>query len=137
MSAPGANTNILNARSKTKGAGTIINPEIFLKQNFQQPKQHCLEERVRYIDEIFPPERTSIGEGILSPADLAKVIWLRPSVGSLSLSLSLTHTHTHTLTQTHTFNTFLLLQKMVFNPSFTVEGMSRFDFSQGMLGKKS
>lgn len=96
MSAPGACMNILNAWSKTKGVGTISNPEGFLNQNFQELKQYCLVNGVLYIDEMFPPDRRSIGEGILSPPDLAKVMWLRPSVGFH------THTHTHARTQSQT-----------------------------------
>lgn len=81
MSAPGACVNILNARSRTKGVGTVTNPESFLNQNYQELKQYCLAQRLRYIDEMFPPDRKSIGEGVFQPADLAKVTWLRPSVG--------------------------------------------------------
>uniref|UniRef100_H2RZA9 Calpain catalytic domain-containing protein n=1 Tax=Takifugu rubripes TaxID=31033 RepID=H2RZA9_TAKRU len=78
MSPPGACTNILNARSKAKGIGTISNPERFLNQDFQQLKQYCLTKAVRYIDEMFPPDRRSIGPGILSAADIKRVVWLRP-----------------------------------------------------------
>ncbi|XP_029683425.1 calpain-3-like isoform X2 [Takifugu rubripes] len=103
MSPPGACTNILNARSKAKGIGTISNPERFLNQDFQQLKQYCLTKAVRYIDEMFPPDRRSIGPGILSAADIKRVVWLRPI-------------------------------KMVPSPSFSVDGMSRFDFGQGVIG---
>ncbi|XP_056914969.1 calpain-8-like isoform X4 [Takifugu flavidus] len=103
MSPPGACTNILNARSKAKGIGTISNPERFLNQDFQQLKQYCLTKAVRYIDEMFPPDRRSIGPGILSAEELKRVVWLRPI-------------------------------KMVPSPSFSVDGMSRFDFGQGVIG---
>lgn len=80
MSAPGVCMNILNTRQKKGGYGTVTNPERFLNQDFQQLKQYCLIRRVRYIDEMFPPDRNSIGQGILKPSDLARVVWLRPDV---------------------------------------------------------
>ncbi|XP_041809113.1 calpain-1 catalytic subunit-like isoform X2 [Chelmon rostratus] len=52
---------------------------------------------------MFPPDRKSIGKGVLNPADLAKVVWLRPS-------------------------------KLVPTPFLQVDGISRFDFGQGIIG---
>lgn len=116
--------NILNRRSETKD-------ELFLGQNFQQLKQYCQLRRLRFIDDMFPPDRRSIGRDLLSPADLSRVVWQRPSVGVF------THTYTQTHRHTHNHKLFSLLQKLVANPSFTVEGMSRFDFGQGILGEKT
>ncbi|KAM6968605.1 calpain-1 catalytic subunit-like [Tautogolabrus adspersus] len=103
MPPPGVCTNIINARRKKDGNGTVVNPEKFLNQDFQQLKQYCLIRRVRYVDDMFPPDRNSIGEGLLSSTDMARVVWLRPG-------------------------------KLVPNPSFTVDGVSRFDFGQGLVG---
>ncbi|XP_070775903.1 calpain-8-like [Enoplosus armatus] len=103
MPPPGVCMNIINERHKKDGYGTIASPEMFLNQDFQQLKQFCLIKRVRYIDDMFPPDRNSIGKGILSPADMARVVWLRP-------------------------------MKIVPNPSFAVDGVSRFDFGQGLVG---
>lgn len=72
--------NIINSRHKNDGFGTISKPEPFLRQDYQQLRQYCLIKQVRFIDEMFPPDRKSIGKGVLNPADLAKVVWLRPSV---------------------------------------------------------
>lgn len=52
---------------------------------------------------MFPPDKRSIGTGILSPSDLKRVEWLRP-------------------------------MKIAPAPAFTVDGVSRFDFGQGVLG---
>lgn len=79
MAPPGVCMNIINARNAKDGHGTFTNPERFLNQDFEQLKQYCLIQRVRYIDDMFPPDRRSIGEGILSPSDLQRVVWLRPS----------------------------------------------------------
>uniref|UniRef100_A0A665TUX3 Calpain-1 catalytic subunit-like n=1 Tax=Echeneis naucrates TaxID=173247 RepID=A0A665TUX3_ECHNA len=103
MTPPGVCMNIINARHKNDGYGTIANPENFLKQDFQQLKQYCLIRHVRYIDEMFPPDRNAIGSGLLSPTELYKVKWMRPS-------------------------------KLVANPSLVVDGFSRFDFGQGVVG---
>ncbi|XP_061599295.1 calpain-A-like [Cololabis saira] len=78
MPAPGVCTNIINARNKEDGFGTVTNPEKFLGQDFKQLKEYCLIRRVRYIDDTFPPDWRSIGQGVLNPSDLARVEWLRP-----------------------------------------------------------
>ncbi|XP_041669103.1 calpain-1 catalytic subunit-like [Cheilinus undulatus] len=103
MPPPGVCLNIMEARQKKEGYGSPENPEKFLNQDYQQLKQYCLIQGVRYIDEMFPPDRRSIGEGLLSPSDLERVMWLRP-------------------------------WKLVPNPAFTVDGVSRFDFGQGVIG---
>ncbi|XP_039993614.1 calpain-1 catalytic subunit-like isoform X2 [Xiphias gladius] len=103
MPPPGVCLSIIEARHKQEGHGSISNPESFFNQDYQQLKQYCLIRGVRYIDEIFPPDRNSIGEGLLSPSDLANVVWLRPA-------------------------------KIAPNPSFVLDGVSRFDFGQGILG---
>ncbi|XP_036927701.1 calpain-1 catalytic subunit-like [Acanthopagrus latus] len=103
MATPGVCMNIINARHKKDGLGTVSNPEKFLNQDYQLLKQYCNINRVRYVDDMFPPDRRSIGKDILSPSDLAAVEWKRPS-------------------------------NIVSNPSFVVDGVSRFDFGQGMIG---
>lgn len=84
MPPPGVCMSILNARHKKDGRGAVFNPEKFLDQDFQQVKQYCLIKRVRYIDEMFPPDKNSIGNGVLSPSDMARVKWLRPMVSAFS-----------------------------------------------------
>lgn len=83
MPPPGVCMSIINARHKKDGLGNISNPERFLNQDFQQLKQYCLINRVRYIDEMFPPDKNSIGKDVLSPSDLARVVWVRPAVSIL------------------------------------------------------
>jgi len=80
MGPPGVCMNIINARKLKDGFGTFANPEHFLNQDFEQLKQYCQIKRVRYIDDMFPPDRRSIGEGILTPSNLQQVEWKRPSV---------------------------------------------------------
>uniref|UniRef100_A0A8C5DNK6 Calpain-1 catalytic subunit-like n=1 Tax=Gouania willdenowi TaxID=441366 RepID=A0A8C5DNK6_GOUWI len=94
---------LIEARHGKDGFGTPENPERFLNQDYQQLKKYCLSQHLRYIDDMFPPDHQTIGEGILSPQDLARVTWLRPG-------------------------------KLVPDPSFVVDGISRFDFGQGMVG---
>lgn len=80
MPPPGVCMNIISARHMKNGYGTVTNPERFLNQDFHQLKQYCLIQHLRYIDEMFPPDRNSIGNGILTPSDLDRVVWLRPGV---------------------------------------------------------
>ncbi|XP_042357411.1 calpain-9-like [Plectropomus leopardus] len=103
MPPPGVCLNIIEARQKQSGYGSIANPDRLFNQDYQQLKQYCLARGVRYIDDTFPPDRQSIGEGILKPHDLAKVVWLRPA-------------------------------KIAPYPAFVLDGISRFDFGQGILG---
>ncbi|XP_053290483.1 calpain-1 catalytic subunit isoform X3 [Pleuronectes platessa] len=103
MPTSGVCMNIINARHQKSGRGTITNPISFLNQDYEQMKQYCLSRRVRYIDEMFPPDSNTIGEGLLTPSDLDRVVWLRPA-------------------------------NIISNPSFVVDGVSRFDFGQGLIG---
>ncbi|XP_021168830.1 calpain-1 catalytic subunit isoform X1 [Fundulus heteroclitus] len=99
----GVSQSIMRARQKKGGCGTIKNPETFAQQNYQQLKEYFLIKNMRFIDDTFPPDNTSIGVGKLDPADLAQVEWLRPA-------------------------------KIVTNPFFVLDGVSRFDFGQGKVG---
>ncbi|XP_062378907.1 calpain-1 catalytic subunit-like [Sardina pilchardus] len=103
MPPPGVCLNIMNERHKKKGKGSLENPDKFLDQDFEQLQQYCNINRMRYIDDMFPPDRRSIGKGVLQPEDMARVVWLRPG-------------------------------KMVDDPQFILDGVSRFDFGQGAIG---
>lgn len=82
MPNPGVCVNIINARHLKDGNGTITNPQKFLDQDFEQLKQYCMIKRVRYIDDMFPPDVRSIGTELLKPDELKRVVWLRPHVSA-------------------------------------------------------
>uniref|UniRef100_A0A672J9N0 Calpain catalytic domain-containing protein n=1 Tax=Salarias fasciatus TaxID=181472 RepID=A0A672J9N0_SALFA len=103
MPPPGVCLNIIEARQYQDGYGSIGNPDRFLGQDYQMLKQYCINKGLRYLDETFPPDRSSIGQGILKPSDMARVEWLRPV-------------------------------KISHEPFFVRDGISRFDFGQGILG---
>ncbi|XP_076017119.1 calpain-1 catalytic subunit-like [Genypterus blacodes] len=104
MPPPGVCDSIIKARHRKDGYGNIENPERFLNQDFLQLKQYCVKGGLRYVDDMFPPDRRSIGQDVLdSEAELARVVWLRPG-------------------------------QIVPNPHFLVDGVSRFDFEQGIVG---
>ncbi|XP_070835303.1 calpain-1 catalytic subunit-like [Chaetodon trifascialis] len=103
MPPPGVCLSITEARHKQDGYGSVTNPAKFFNQDYQLLQQYCLTQGLRYIDEMFPPHRSSIGSGILKPSDLDCVVWLRPA-------------------------------KIAPNPSLISDGVSRFDFGQGILG---
>lgn len=90
MPPPGVCLNILEARQKQNGYGSATNPEKFLNQDYKSLKQSFVIQGLRYIDKMFPPDRNSIGYGVLSPSDLEKVVWLRPAVSDLE-GLNLCH----------------------------------------------
>uniref|UniRef100_A0A3P8YMN5 Calpain catalytic domain-containing protein n=1 Tax=Esox lucius TaxID=8010 RepID=A0A3P8YMN5_ESOLU len=72
MLAPGVCMSITEARYINDGKGTLVNPEKFNKQDYQQLKQDFFKHRYRYIDDTFPPDNTSIGKVIDG------VVWKRP-----------------------------------------------------------
>ncbi|XP_067310568.1 calpain-14-like [Pseudorasbora parva] len=78
MPAPGVCLNILSERNLKDGQGSVNNPERFLDQDFQRLKQICLKERLRFIDNLFPPEMKSLGLGSLTREELQGVVWRRP-----------------------------------------------------------
>ncbi|XP_050989872.1 calpain-1 catalytic subunit [Labeo rohita] len=78
MPAPGVCLNILSERNLRDGQGSLNNPEKHLDQDFHQLKQFCLKERMRFVDNLFPPEMKSIGMGSLHREDLKRVVWRRP-----------------------------------------------------------
>uniref|UniRef100_A0A3B4ZGQ8 Calpain-1 catalytic subunit-like n=1 Tax=Stegastes partitus TaxID=144197 RepID=A0A3B4ZGQ8_9TELE len=86
MPPPGACLNIMENRSMEDGYGKFKTPDKFFGQDFQELKQYCLIKGVRYIDDMFPPDRNSIGHGMLDPSDLANVVWLRPAKIALNPS---------------------------------------------------
>ncbi len=88
MPAPGVCLNILSERNLKDGQGSPNNPEKFLDQDFQRIKQFCLKERLRFVDNLFPPEMKSIGLGPLKRDELWRVVWKRPHVRE--------HLHTQT-----------------------------------------
>ncbi|XP_019749396.1 calpain-2 catalytic subunit-like [Hippocampus comes] len=81
MPPPGVCLNIMEARHKQVGHGSF--DKSFFSQDFQKLKQYCLVQRVRYIDEKFPPDRSAIGMDLLGASDLDRVVWLRPAKISL------------------------------------------------------
>ncbi|XP_041827156.1 calpain-1 catalytic subunit-like [Melanotaenia boesemani] len=103
MPPPGVCLNIMEARHKQDGYGSNTNPTRFFGQDYQQLKEYCVIRRIKFIDDSFPPEQSSIGQGILTASELARVEWLRPA-------------------------------RIAPNPSFVLQGISRFDFGQGILG---
>ncbi|XP_047467978.1 calpain-2 catalytic subunit-like [Mugil cephalus] len=103
MPPPGVCLEIMEVRHRQDSHGSVTSPKNFFNQDYQHLKQYCLIKGVRYIDEMFPPDHSSIGQGLLSPSDQARVEWLRPA-------------------------------KISPNPAFVLDGVSRFDFGQGVLG---
>lgn len=80
MSAPGVCLNIMKERQESNGVGTVNNPLKFLKQDYELLHQYFLIRKRTYIDDMFPPDNSSIGENLLKPEDLARVEWIRPTV---------------------------------------------------------
>lgn len=80
MPAPGVCMDILKERQQSNGVGTLSNPKKFLDQDYELLRQYYLIRNRRYIDDMFPPDNSSIGENLLQPEELAKVEWIRPGV---------------------------------------------------------
>lgn len=78
MPVHGVCQNIMSARQTQGGYGTFENPERFQQQqDYQKLKEYFLIRNMRFRDDAFPPDNSSIGAGKLKPAELAQVKWLR------------------------------------------------------------
>ncbi|XP_063040696.1 calpain-8-like [Engraulis encrasicolus] len=78
MPPPGMCLYILDARKSRSGQGSASKPAKFLDQDFDQMHQYCLKNNFRFTDKHFPPENSSIGNGVLHPSDMARIVWRRP-----------------------------------------------------------
>ncbi|KAL7873939.1 hypothetical protein SRHO_G00049090 [Serrasalmus rhombeus] len=64
---------------RVKAAGSQSDPVKFKGQDFQTLRQSYISKQEKFIDETFRPEMRSIGTGLLSQEEPAKVVWKRPS----------------------------------------------------------
>ncbi|XP_063080008.1 calpain-1 catalytic subunit-like [Engraulis encrasicolus] len=78
MPSPGGCSSIMDERNKKDGVGSPDNPEKCLDQDYEELKKYCIMNRERFIDDMFPPDQRSIGDGILPPEAMARVVWKRP-----------------------------------------------------------
>ncbi|XP_030638741.1 calpain-1 catalytic subunit-like [Chanos chanos] len=78
MPPPGVCLSVLSERSRRHGQGSRDAPLKFMDQDFRHLQQYCLMNKLRFTDGMFPPDRKSIGQGVLSPDLLPRVRWLRP-----------------------------------------------------------
>lgn len=60
--------------------GSRSNPVRFLEQNYEELRKDFVKQRARFLDGTFPPNKSSIGEGLLSESQMARVEWIRPTV---------------------------------------------------------
>lgn len=60
--------------------GSRSNPERFLGQDYDELHRDYFKNRARFIDNKFPPNKSSIGEGLLPDSDMDRVQWIRPTV---------------------------------------------------------
>uniref|UniRef100_A0A8C2K036 Si:ch211-202f3.3 n=1 Tax=Cyprinus carpio TaxID=7962 RepID=A0A8C2K036_CYPCA len=95
---------VINNRSMKGGMGSETNPLRFMDQDFNVLQDYCLKTKQRFVDEFFPPDPRSIGEGLLEPDDMARVEWIRPTVLCPNAA------------------------------ELIVETVSRFDYAQGRVG---
>ncbi len=71
---------VINDRNMKGGMGSKTNPLKFMDQDYNILQDYCLKTNQRFVDEFFPPDPCSIGEGLLEPNDMARVEWIRPTV---------------------------------------------------------
>ncbi|XP_056101636.1 calpain-1 catalytic subunit-like [Rhinichthys klamathensis goyatoka] len=95
---------VMDDRNMKGGMGSATHPLKFMDQDYNSLQDVCLKTRQRFVDEFFPPDPRSIGEGLLEPEVMARVEWIRP--------------------------TKLYSDKA----EFIVDTVSRFDYAQGNIG---
>ncbi|XP_051723673.1 calpain-1 catalytic subunit-like [Ctenopharyngodon idella] len=95
---------VIDDRNMKGGMGSETNPLKFMDQDHKFLQDYCLKTRQRFVDEFFPPDPRSIGEGLLKPEVMARVEWIRPTKLYPDAA------------------------------EFIVESVSRFDYAQGNIG---
>ncbi|TRY86939.1 hypothetical protein DNTS_002869 [Danionella cerebrum] len=95
---------VMNERNMKGGMGSDTNPLTFMDQDYNLLQDYCLKTRQKFVDEFFPPDVRSIGEGLLTPEVMARVEWIRPTK---------------------------LYPEVA---EFIVDTVSRFDYAQGFIG---
>uniref|UniRef100_A0A672NIW1 Calpain-1 catalytic subunit-like n=1 Tax=Sinocyclocheilus grahami TaxID=75366 RepID=A0A672NIW1_SINGR len=95
---------VINNRNMKGGMGSETNPLRFMDQDYNVLQEYCLKTNQRFVDEFFPPDPRSIGEGLLDPKVMARVEWIRPTVLCPNAA------------------------------ELIVETVSRFDYAQGNVG---
>ncbi len=78
---------IINDRNMKGGMGSKTNPLKFMDQDYNILQDYCLKTNQRFVDEFFPPDPHSIGEGLLEPKLMDRVEWIRPTVSRQSCIL--------------------------------------------------
>ncbi|XP_072535353.1 calpain-9-like [Salminus brasiliensis] len=68
-----------NKRPKKDSEGSTSTFVRFQSQDYEKLCQKYTNTKEKYIDEKFPPEKRSIGTGLLSKSQMAKLVWKRPS----------------------------------------------------------
>ncbi|XP_062847568.1 calpain-2 catalytic subunit-like isoform X2 [Trichomycterus rosablanca] len=59
--------------------GTPTNPQKFLDQDYEELRRDSVESKSRFVDETFPPDKSSIGQNLLDNDKMARVKWIRPT----------------------------------------------------------
>lgn len=78
MPPPGVCLNIVRDRQREDGQGTPSNPCNFNGQDFRVLRDYCLNKKCRFVDKTFPPLIESIGQELLTPEEMSRVVWKRP-----------------------------------------------------------
>ncbi|MGH0125470.1 UNVERIFIED_CONTAM: hypothetical protein FKN15_019096 [Acipenser sinensis] len=78
MPPPGVCLNIVRDRQREDGQGTPSNPCNFNGQDFRVLRDYCLNKKCRFVDKTFPPSNESIGQELLTPEEMSRVVWKRP-----------------------------------------------------------
>ncbi|NP_001082852.1 uncharacterized protein LOC559822 [Danio rerio] len=78
MPPPQVNKPMSEMTMKEK-AGTLDVPLNFLGQDYQELLKSCITNRMRFVDDRFPPDSSSIDPNNKLGLDMSQIQWLRPS----------------------------------------------------------
>lgn len=82
MPPPRVIKNPRNERTTKGDVGYLRPPVKFLDQDYQELYQNCQIDKKRYVDEKFPPDRSSIDPWKKLQLNQERIKWLRPSVST-------------------------------------------------------
>uniref|UniRef100_A0A671N302 Calpain-1 catalytic subunit-like n=1 Tax=Sinocyclocheilus anshuiensis TaxID=1608454 RepID=A0A671N302_9TELE len=71
--------NLRNESTTKDKTGTLDVPLKFLDQDYQELQKSCITNKMRFVDDKFPPDSSSIDPQKKLKMDLGQIKWLRPS----------------------------------------------------------
>lgn len=135
--------SVINLTYEDGKEGSPSNPAKFKNQDYEELKKTWRRRGRLFMDNTFAPENRSLGDlPDLNDWEEAQVEWLRPAVNILFCTVVLLFFSYACVYIWYIWFVFCIVQEILKaqgikeDPVFCKNGASRFDFSQGAVGKQ-